>query len=58
VSTPKTTVGKWWWEDGHIAMHFNDPDESPDGLSLRVKDCPRCAELTGKATDAMEGKHE
>lgn len=41
MTEPKTTVGKWWWADGHIAGHFNDPDESPDGLTLRPE-CPRC----------------
>jgi len=53
VREPKTTVGKWWWEDGHIAGHFNDPDESPDGLTLRP-DCPRCVGLSV----AMLGERE
>lgn len=41
---PKTTEAKWWWQDSHIAAHFNDPDESPDGLTLRPE-CPRCMAL-------------
>lgn len=48
----RTTVGKWWWADGHIAGHFYDADQSPDGLTL-LSDCRKCVELAGARHSSM-----